>query len=132
VPTAIEVAWDGAPGYAAGADLNPGAADSDGDHVGDLMEIAAGSSPTSASETEVVEIETGSVDDTGAPVLTWDVHANSRSIDVDYELQRSADLETWTPAGALTSDGDTDETVSLTDDGAGDAKVIYRLQLMIK
>ena len=132
VPTAIEVAWDGAAGYTAGADLNPGAADSDGDNVGDLMEIAAGSSPTSASETEVVEIETGSVDDTGAPVLTWDVHANSRSIDVDYELQRSADFETWTPAGAFTSDGDTDESVSLTDDGAGEAKAMYRLQLMIK
>ena len=138
VPEAIEILWDGSGGYdpfnpitnPTGTDMDANSLDTDGDGVGDLMEIAAGSDPISASSSNQISI--GSVGVTnGNPVVSWDIFSNINSVDVDYDVQATTDFITWVTVGTVTADGDTTAPVSFVDTISTAPAVFYRLELSI-
>ena len=134
VPTAIEVAWGNTGGvgvYSVGSDMNPGSPDSDGDNVGDLMEIAAGSSPVDGSDSSAISITTIALGMTGEPVIEWNTHSNIKSVDIKYVLERSFNLVDWVAVGEFISEGDINSTVSLSDINLN-AKGFYRLRLNVE
>jgi hypothetical protein len=133
VPTAVELAWGGDPTtYVPGADLDPSAFDTDGDGVGDLMEIAAGTNPLNGGQSGQVFIRSLMPVSNGGASATWDIHDNVRSVDVTFVLQFSPNLALWADVEGLTSDGDTDATVSITDGVNRGDRGFYRLSLEIE
>ncbi|MEI6217708.1 MAG: choice-of-anchor L domain-containing protein, partial [bacterium] len=125
IPTSSEVLWSGAAGYQAGLDLNPSLTDSDGDGVGDLMEIAAGSDPLIASSKATVALSKFTASGSNLPILKWNMHSNTRSMKVRYHLMRSPDLITWTEVGTTLSDGTKNIESSITDLNATDRVYYY-------
>jgi len=132
VPTRIEVEWDGAAGYAAGTDMNPGRWDTDLDGIGDLMEIAAGSDPLDAADRRTVRVAGLDIGRDAPPVVEWTVHTNARGINVTYAVQFSSNLEDWVEVGEIESGGDAEAAVSVTDAETREEKGYYRLKLWIE
>jgi hypothetical protein len=134
VPTALEIAWDGVPGYNPATDLNPGLWDSDGDGVSDLMEIAAGTDPLDPGDYRSIRITGMSLDGSGTPMLEWLVYSNRNQIAIRYVLEGTPDLLTphWAPAGSLTSGGILDGEASLDAEDATNAPSFFRLRLEVQ
>lgn len=126
------MAWDGESGSLSSLDLNPRLADSDGDGVSDLMEIASGSDPLNSNDAAKVGITGIERQSRSSAVLSWPVSRNNQSIGVTYVVEYSADMANWTKVGELTSDGDTTMTVSLQDTKASPTGGFYRLRLEIR
>ncbi len=117
--------------FALGTALNKD--DSDGDGIVDLMEIAAGSSPSDNSDSNVVWITSMTIGASGLPEINWNVYSNNMSVDVQYILESSSNLIDWQEVGSLTTDGDANQQVGMSDTTVDDAKnKFYRLRLKVK
>jgi hypothetical protein len=123
VPTAVEVAWDGSSGYnpyhritnPTGTDMSATAADTDGDGVLDLEEIAAGSSPVNGSVSNKVII-TGIFANGANMDVTWNVYGNPPRVPITFHVEITTDLVNWTaaPGGVYVSDGINNVTVTFS------------------
>ena len=133
VPTLIEVSWGGVPGsYNPATDINPLVLDTDGDAIGDLMEIAAGSDPLDDTDSGEVGITGVEMDPSGHMVVLWTVFANDNQVDVHYTVEQTDDLSDWSSVGSLVSDGESDADVNVMDSVAPGASGFYRLRLSIE
>jgi hypothetical protein len=140
VPVWIEIAWDGDsstynpysrtsnPG---GTDLNADRADTDGDGVSDLEEIAAGSNPIDPTKSNSLKIASWTIDG-GAVQLEWEVSANKIGVPVTFYIQASTNLVDWFDVGVYVTDGVTGETVMFEHAPAGAVVVSYRLRVAIE
>ncbi len=131
VPTSVKVMWDGKAGYTAGADMDPLKTDTDGDGVSDLMEIAAGSDPLNAADSDVIRISKVTFDAMGRPVVEWNIYANQGSVAVQFVVESSQDLKTWVQVGTYLSPGTSSGTATVTDVVNTGKKVYYKLRLSI-
>ncbi len=132
VPTSIEVMWNGVAGYTAGLDLNPALSDTDGDGVGDLVEIAAGSNPLSGASANTIEIS-GVAISAGQATISWNIYSNINSVDVRHSIQVSTNLLGWTTVGSVLSSGDVNAATNLTDTSSltNLMQMFYRVELSI-
>jgi hypothetical protein len=140
VPVWIEIAWDGdASTYnpysrtsnPGGTDLNADRADTDGDGVSDLEEIAAGSSPVDPTQSNSLKIASWTMDG-GKVQMEWDVSANKIGVPVTFYIQASTNLIDWFDVGWYVTDGFTAETMMFEHAPAGAAVVSYRLRVAIE
>jgi hypothetical protein len=129
LPTSVKSLWDGLRGYTPGADLDPTKADTDGDGVPDLMEIAAGSDPLNPNSKAAIDIKRIYIDSNGHPVIEWDMHGNARVLKIRYTVEYSEDLRTWASVSSVVSPGTGDGVASVPDMGIRTGKGFYRLRL---
>jgi hypothetical protein len=117
VPAFVEVNWDGSPAYnpyhrtlnPAGTDLSVESADTDGDGVSDLEEIAAGSSPRNQAASNRVTIASTLIIG-GTNVVRWNVYSNPVSADVTFYVEYSTNVSSpWIAGGWKVSNGDTNK-----------------------
>jgi hypothetical protein len=140
VPTWVEIAWDGnAATYnpysrtvnPGGMDLSAERADTDGDGISDLEEIAAGSNPINPASSNTVKIANwGMVG--GLMQVEWDVYANPPHAPVTFRVEATTNMLDWVEVGVYVSRGDTDETVVFEHSPLGRPIVSYRLRVTIE
>jgi len=110
-------------------DFDPFVADADGDGASDLLEMAIGSDPTSFADRGFT-IEGFSFDESGRPLVQWQVYANGADVDVRFTLEFTTNLLTgpWVPVGASTYEGLSDGQFGLSDMVTTNEAGFYRVR----
>lgn len=134
VPTRVELAWDGRPGWDPDRDLDPRSKDSDGDGVCDLMEIAAGSDPLDPLSKSKIEIDSMKRSDDGERRILWNTFKNQGSVDIQYDVEFTPDLRggEWLWIGSIISKGDHDGQVGVRHVNPPPESGYYRLRIRVR